>query len=201
MADEKQTPAEQQPPQSPARVTWPDDQRPWGSPPRRAGAIDLKPHSPPRLGTSTPTENVLNPVASPSVVGMYDFAWDESPAVRASPRNDAFNHRSLFLRRMRANSDDGSFSSRKRPRDDDAMTDSPPTRTRLDFDVGFDNDATEFAATAATTRAPRDVEPCPHGKLLSVGQRRLTMSKKKNCFPVSSSIDPHIGGRRVPCLA
>ena len=48
MADEKQTPAEQQPPQSPARVTWPDDQRPWGSPPRRAGAIDLKPHSPPR---------------------------------------------------------------------------------------------------------------------------------------------------------
>ena len=85
MADEKQTPADQQPPQSPARVTWPDDQRPWGSPPRRAGAIDLKPHSPPRLGASTPTENVLNPVASPSVVGMYDFAWDESPAVRASP--------------------------------------------------------------------------------------------------------------------
>merc|ERR1712147_266781 len=74
---------------------------------------------------------------------MYDFAWDESPAVRASPRNDAFNHRSLFLRRMRANSDDGSFSSRKRPRDDDAMADSPPTRTRLDFDVGFDNDATD----------------------------------------------------------
>ena len=96
MADEKQTPADQQPPQSAARVTWPDDQRPWGAPPRRAGAIELKPHSPPRLGTSTPTENVLNPVASPSVVGMYDFAWDESPAVRASPRNDAFNHRRLF---------------------------------------------------------------------------------------------------------
>ena len=169
MADEKQTPADQQPPQSPARVTWPDDQRPWGSPPRRAGAIDLKPHSPPRLGASTPTENVLNPVASPSVVGMYDFAWDESPAVRASPRNDAFNHRSLFLRRMRANSDDGSFSSRKRPRDDDAMADSPPTRTSLDFDVGFDNDATDARPPQPPQRAPRDASsPCPHGKLLSI---------------------------------
>ena len=39
MADEKQTPAEQQPPQSPARVTWPDDQRPWGHHPEEPALL------------------------------------------------------------------------------------------------------------------------------------------------------------------
>ena len=145
--DEKQTPAEQQP-QSPAPYGPTTISGPYCHLCREPALSILKPHSPPPAGASTPTENVLNPVASPSVVGMYDFAWDESPAVRASPRNGAFNHRSTFLRRLRANSDDGSFSSRKRPRDDDAMTDSPPTRTRLDFDVG------RRSANDATPRKP-----------------------------------------------
>merc|ERR1712147_266780 len=123
---------------------------------------------------------------------MYDFAWDESPAVRASPRNDAFNHRSLFLRRMRANSDDGSFSSRKRPRDDDAMTDSPPTRTRL----GFDDDATDARPPQPPQRAPRDASsPCPHGKLLSIlwgsGGRASVASLSK---PTSKSKRVRVGG-------
>lgn len=199
-----------------ARVTWPDEQE---SPRRHAASsIDVQAHSPPQLSSSTPTPqgSCTRPFASPSVVGMYDFAWDESPALRESPRNRAFNHRSLFNRGGRSDSSDSfssvpvrgradssdSFSAVPRPRKrsqesalsvDAAMADSPRTRTRLNFDMGFDAiDPYENGADRAMAVSPRvkldfsmgfDADPapppppprraardspCPHGKLLSI---------------------------------
>jgi len=58
---------------------------------------DDAPRSPPQLGVSHQGLAPHRPQPSPSIAGQYDFAWDESPAPRASPRL-AFNNRSLLKR-------------------------------------------------------------------------------------------------------
>ena len=140
LGDESRTPLEDSPPQSPPR-------------------IGVGPHSHP-LSAS-------RPYASPSTIGQYDFAWDESPAPRSSPRL-AFNNRSLLRRydgvegfpKTWKNVDAASSKRKRRPvsAEDVGRTrprvltpepDDAPPQTKLDFSDAMSDDDDD-----AETREP-----------------------------------------------
>ena len=128
---------------------------------------DDSPRSPPQLSGRNQGLAAHRPQPSPSIVGQYDFAWDESPAPRSSPRL-AFNNRSLLRRydgvegfpKTWKNVDAASSKRKRRPvsAEDVGRTrprvltpepDDPPPQTKLDFSDAMSDDDDD-----AETREP-----------------------------------------------